>query len=197
MHACACRYYGELAGRIAAAGAHFIAIKDMAGLMKPAAAAPVIAAIRKAAPGVPIHYHTHATSSLMLATCLAASDAGCDIIDFAVESMADQTSQPSLNAFCAAMEGCGERDPGIDYLALQPLVRYWAKVRDMYSPFESGMLAGTARVFEHQIPGGQYSNLMVQCKSMGLWAQWDRVLDLCVCYSACQGFLCGGVCDVM
>ena len=125
---------------------------------------------------------------------------------------ADQTSQPSLNAFCAAMTGA-ERDPGIDYLALQPLVRYWAKIREMYRPFESGMLsgtirghsdvfkpsrlprmlnfapfldsltrlllllAGTARVFEHQIPGGQYSNLMVQCKSMGLWSQWDRVLD--------------------
>eukprot|EP00750_Incisomonas_marina_P017896 INCI2562.2.p1 GENE.INCI2562.2~~INCI2562.2.p1 ORF type:complete len:1331 (-),score=232.62 INCI2562.2:11-3901(-) len=169
-------YYCELATRIAAAGAHFICIKDMAGLMKPQAASIVIPAIRKAVPGIPVHYHTHATSSLMLATCLAASDAGCDIIDFAVESMADQTSQPSLNAFCAAMTGA-ERDPGIDYLALQPLVRYWAKIREMYRPFESGMLSGTARVFEHQIPGGQYSNLMVQCKSMGLWSQWDRVLD--------------------
>jgi pyruvate carboxylase len=169
-------YYTELATRIAAAGAHFICIKDMAGLMKPRAASILIPAIRKAAPGVPVHYHTHTTSSLMLATCIAASDAGCDIVDFAIESMADQTSQPSLNAFCAAMAG-SERDPGIDYLALQPLVRYWARIREMYRPFESGMLSGTARVFEHQIPGGQYSNLMVQCKSMGLWSQWDKVLD--------------------
>jgi pyruvate carboxylase len=74
------------------------------------------------------------------------------------------------------MEGTA-RDPGIDYLSLQPLVRYWQRIREIYAPFESGMLAGTARVFDHQIPGGQYSNLMVQCKSMGLWSQWDLVLD--------------------
>jgi pyruvate carboxylase len=90
--------------------------------------------------------------------------------------MADGTSQPSLNVFVAMMEGASN-DPGFNFLALEPYDMYWGRVRDMYSPFESGMKSGSARVFEHQIPGGQYSNLYAQCKSMGLWDQWETILD--------------------
>lgn len=101
---------------------------------------------------------------------------GCDIIDFCTASMADGTSQPSLNSFCAMMQGA-PNETGIDFLYLEPYDMYWSRVRDMFSPFESGMKSGTARVYEHQIPGGQYSNLIVQCQSMGLWDRWEEVLD--------------------
>ena len=171
-------YYRELAAKCAAAGAHVIGIKDMAGLLKPRAARPLVEAIRAGAgDALPIHFHTHCTSSCSLATALEMSAAGCDIIDFAIASMADLTSQPSLNAFCAAMAG-DARDPGIDYMSLEPLDIYWMQVREMYAPFETGMLAGSARVFDHEIPGGQYANLYVQCKSMGLGERWAEVLDM-------------------
>jgi len=169
-------YYKSVAKQAVEAGAHIIGIKDMAGLCKPLAARPLLAAIREVT-DLPIHFHTHATSSAAMATCLEMALAGCDIIDFCSASMADGTSQPSLNAFLASMSG-HERDPGIDYLKLEPLDQYWSKVREMYSPFESGMLSGTARVYDHEIPGGQYSNLFAQCKSIGLYDRWEEVLDM-------------------
>ena len=101
---------------------------------------------------------------------------GCDVIDVATASMADGTSQPSLNAFVAMMEGASNATP-FQFLDLEPYDMYWARVRLMYSDFESGMLSGSARVYEHQIPGGQYSNLLVQCRAMGLWNRWEEVLD--------------------
>lgn len=168
-------YYKNLAKEAADAGAHIIGIKDMAGLLRPLEVAPLLNAIREVT-DLPIHFHTHATSSGALATCLEMARCGCDIIDFATASMADGTSQPSLNAFVAMMEGA-PNDTGINYLNLEVYDMYWAKVRDMYSPFESGMKSGSARVYEHQIPGGQYSNLIVQCQSMGLWGEWEAVLD--------------------
>jgi len=136
---------------------------------------PLLAVIR-ANTSLPIHFHTHATSSGSLATCMEMARHGCDIIDFCTASMADGTSQPSLNAFVAMMSGM-PNDTGLNYMDLEPYDMYWARVRTMYSPFESGMLSGSARVFEHQIPGGQYSNLIVQCQSMGLWDRWEEVLD--------------------
>ena len=169
-------YYRDLAKRITDAGAHMIAIKDMAGLLRPQAAAPLMEAIRSVT-DLPVHYHCHNTSSAQLATCMNIANAGCDIVDFAIASMADTTSQPSLNAFLSSMEG-NERHPGIDYMSLEKLDLYWQSVRELYSPFESGLKNGTARVYDHQIPGGQYSNLIAQCKSMGLWDQWERVLDM-------------------
>ncbi|CAM9493429.1 unnamed protein product [Heterosigma akashiwo] len=169
-------YYKKLTQQAVDAGAHIIGIKDMAGLCKPLAAKPLVEAIRSVT-DLPIHFHTHATSSASLATCMEMSKAGCDIIDFSAASMADGTAQPSLNAFLASMAG-DERDPMIDYLTLEPYDQYWAKIREMYSPFESGMLSGTARVYDHEIPGGQYSNLFAQCKSMGLWDRWEEVLDM-------------------
>lgn len=101
---------------------------------------------------------------------------GCDVVDVATASMADGTSQPSLNSFVAMLEG-GPRATSFNYLALEPYDMYWARVRLLYSGFESGMLSGSARVYEHQIPGGQYSNLLVQCRAMGLWARWEEVMD--------------------
>ncbi|KAJ1445024.1 hypothetical protein M885DRAFT_626577 [Pelagophyceae sp. CCMP2097] len=171
-----CDYYQSVAKKCAEAGAHMIGIKDMAGLLKPAACAPLVAAIR-AVCDLPIHFHTHCTSSASLAVAMEMTRCGCDIVDFAIASMADLTSQPSLNAFCAAMDGM-PRSPGIDYMALEPLDIYWMKVREMYKPFETGMLAGSARVFDHEIPGGQYANLFVQCGSMGLGGRWAEVLDM-------------------
>lgn len=168
-------YYKSVAKEIAEAGAHILAIKDMAGLMRPLEVKPLLDAIRSVT-DLPIHFHTHATSSGTIATCMEMARCHCNIIDFATASMADGTSQPSLNAFVAMMEGA-ENDTGINYLDLEPYDMYWARVRDMYSPFESGMKSGSARVFEHQIPGGQYSNLIVQCQSMGLWDRWEAVLD--------------------
>jgi len=124
-----------------------------------------------------VHFHTHNTSSAQLATLHAMTDAGCDIVDFATASMADLSSQPSLNAFCASMVG-DPRDTGVDFMTLEPYDMYWMRVRDMYGPFENGMKSGTARVFDHEIPGGQYANLLVQCKSMGLGDRWEEVCDM-------------------
>jgi len=168
-------YYKSVAKEAAEAGAHIIGIKDMSGLLRPLEAGPLLAAIREVT-DLPIHFHTHATASGSVATCIEMARHGCDIIDFCTASMADGTSQPSINAFVAMMEGA-HNETGLNFLDLEPYDMYWARVRDMYSPFESGMKSGSARVFEHQIPGGQYSNLIVQCQSMGLWQQWEAVLD--------------------
>jgi acetyl-CoA carboxylase carboxyl transferase alpha subunit len=169
-------YYKKLAKTIDQAGAHIIAIKDMAGLLKPGHARPLINAIREVS-DKPIHFHTHSTSGVSLSSALAMVDAGCDIIDVAIASMSENTSQPNMNAFVASLQG-HPRDTAINYLDLEGLDNYWKNVRVMYAPFENGMTSGSARVFDHQIPGGQYSNLMVQCKSMGLGSRWTEVLDM-------------------
>lgn len=168
-------YYKSVAKEAVEAGAHMIGIKDMSGLLRPLEVLPLLTAIRSIT-DIPIHFHTHATSSGSIATCMEMARCNCDVIDFCTASMADGTSQPSLNAFVAMMEGASN-DTNINYLKLEPYDMYWSRVRDMYSPFESGMKSGTARVFDHQIPGGQYSNLIVQCQSMGLWDKWESVLD--------------------
>eukprot|EP00937_MAST-01D_sp_MAST-1D-sp2_P002088 g2088.t1 len=177
-------YWTDLARRVDASGAHMIGIKDMAGLLRPPMAKPLVDAIRSVS-SLPIHFHTHNTSSCELATLMQMSAAGADIVDCAVASMADGTSQPSLNAFVASMMGT-ERDTGIDYLSLEPLDNTWMRIRDMYAPFESGLRGGSARVFEHQIPGGQYSNLYAQCKALGTMDRWEEVLDM---YRDCNRLL--------
>jgi pyruvate carboxylase len=169
-------YYKDMCKKVVDAGAHMIAIKDMAGLLKPAHAKPLIDAFRSIC-DLPIHFHTHNTSSAQLATLHAMTDAGCDIVDTCFASWADGTSQPSLNAFVATMEG-RPRDPLIDYRMIEPLDQYWAFVRDMYGVFESGIKAMTARVWEHQIPGGQYSNMYSQCRALGDAENWDLVLTM-------------------
>eukprot|EP00606_Chrysophyceae_sp_TOSAG23-5_P001599 GSChrysophyteH2.ASY1.ANO1.821.1 assembled CDS len=168
-------YYRSVAKEAAEAGAHMIGLKDMAGLLRPLECKPLLDAIRSVT-DLPIHFHTHSTSSGALTTCQEMARLGCDIIDFATASMADGTSQPSMNAFVAMMDGA-PNSTGLDFLKLEPYDMYWTRVRDMYGPFESGMKSGTARVFEHQIPGGQYSNLFAQCKSMDLYDRWEEVMD--------------------
>jgi acetyl-CoA carboxylase carboxyl transferase alpha subunit len=169
-------YFKDLAKRITEAGAHIIGIKDMAGLMKPQMVAPFVNAIRSVT-DLPLHFHTHNTSSAALSTVINMANNGCDVVDLAMASMADTTSQPSMNAFLAALEG-SPRDPKIPYLSLERLDVYWSQVRTQYQPFESGLKCGSARVFEHQIPGGQYSNLYAQCKDLGLLDRWDDVVDM-------------------
>ena len=169
-------YYTQLARELEVAGAHMIAIKDMAGLLKPNGATALVSALRKGS-RLPLHFHTHATSGAALATVLAMVDAGCEIVDVATAALADGTSQPSMNALVASLAR-HPRDTGIDYLALEPLDMHWGRLRETYGVFECGMKAGSARVFDHQIPGGQYTNLLVQCKAMGLWHRWSEVLDM-------------------
>lgn len=169
-------YYTKLAKQCVDAGAHMLTIKDMAGLLKPGHAAPLVAAIRSMT-DLPIHFHTHNTSSAQLATLHAMASAGCDIVDACMASVADTTSQPSLNAFCATMTG-NPRDPQIDHRSLEPLDNYWMRVREFYSIYESGMLSGSASVYYHQIPGGQYSNLYAQCKALGIMHRWEECIDM-------------------
>ena len=169
-------YWRDLARRVCDSGAHIIAIKDMAGLLKPSHASPLIRVIRDVC-DLPIHFHTHSTSGVSLASAIAMSNAGCDIIDCAIGSMSENTSQPNLNSFVASLAGT-ERDTGIDYMSLEPYDSFWQRQRILYAPFECGVVSGSARVFQHQIPGGQYANLLVQCKSMGLWSKWNQVLDM-------------------
>eukprot|EP00440_Ansanella_granifera_P019967 gb/GFBE01021697.1/.p1 GENE.gb/GFBE01021697.1/~~gb/GFBE01021697.1/.p1 ORF type:complete len:1330 (+),score=334.12 gb/GFBE01021697.1/:1-3990(+) len=169
-------YYTNLAEKCVESGAHMLTIKDMAGLLRPGHAAPIVNAIRSVT-DLPIHFHTHNTSSAQLATLHAMADAGCDIVDSCMASIADTTSQPSLNAFCATMKG-HPRDPQIDYKTLEPLDNYWMRVREFYSIYESGMLAGSASVYHHQIPGGQYSNLYAQCKALGIMERWEECIEM-------------------
>lgn len=143
----------------------------MAGLLKPQMAEPLMKAIRSVT-DLPVHFHTHNTSSAALVTCVEMARAGCSIIDLAMASMSDTTSQPSLNAFVAAMEGSPRAPEGFEnYMDLEDLDQLWQQIRTQYVMYESGLKAGTARVYDHQIPGGQFSNLYEQCKSMGLMSR--------------------------
>lgn len=166
-------YYVRLAEDLTKCGAHMIAIKDMAGLLKPAAARVLIPAIREAT-GLPVHLHTHDTSGNGIALYLMASDAGVDVVDCALSSVSGLTSQPSLNALLAALEH-DPRTPNMDAVHLQQLADYWERVRDLYYPFESGLKACTAEVYWHEIPGGQYSNLKAQAISLGLGERFGEI----------------------
>ena len=166
-------YYVKLALELERRGAHILAIKDMAGLLKPRAARTLIAALRDAT-DLPIHLHTHDTSGNGVAMLLAAVDAGVDAIDCALSSMSGLTSQPSLNAICAALGG-DPRAPTLDPGRLQALTDYWEAVRAIYYPFESGLMASTAEVYLHEIPGGQYSNLRPRAIQLGLGHRWNEI----------------------
>ena len=166
-------YYVRLATELADRGAHIIAVKDMAGLLKPAAARRLIPALRDAT-GLPIHLHTHDTSGNGVATYLMACDAGVDAVDCAVASMSGLTSQPSLNAVCAAL-ATHERRPSLDLDAMNRLDLYWERVRNLYYSFESGLKASTAEVYDHEIPGGQYSNLLRRADQIGLGERWAEL----------------------
>jgi len=167
-------YYVKLARELERLGVHFIAIKDMAGLCRPAAAAKLVRALKDAV-GVPIHFHTHDTSGIAAASVLAASAAGVDVADLAIAAMSGSTSQPNLNSVVAALAHT-PRDTGLDLAALNDLSRYWEGVRALYAPFDHGPRTGSAEVYVHEMPGGQYTNLIEQAQSMGLGARWPEIL---------------------
>ncbi|MFY9677395.1 pyruvate carboxylase [Glutamicibacter protophormiae] len=166
-------YYLDLAQQIVDAGAHIIAIKDMAGLLRPAAAAKLVTALRERF-DLPVHLHTHDTSGGQMATLMAAINAGVDAVDVASAAMAGTTSQPSASALVAALEFT-ERDPGLSLDAVAALEPYWEAVRSMYKPFESGLPAPTGRVYQHEIPGGQLSNLRQQAIALGLGERFEAI----------------------
>ncbi|NBR23530.1 MAG: pyruvate carboxylase [Micrococcales bacterium] len=169
-------YYLDLARQVVNAGAHILAIKDMAGLLRPQAAAKLVKALR-AEFDVPVHLHTHDTAGGQLATLIAAIDAGVDAVDVASAPMAGTTSQPSASALIAALENT-DRDSGISLDEMTALEPYWEAVRNVYAPFESGLRGPTGRVYKHEIPGGQLSNLRQQAIALGLGNQFERVEDM-------------------
>lgn len=166
-------YYLRLADDIVASGAHILAIKDMAGLLRAGAAATLVSALRERF-DVPVHLHTHDTAGGQLATLLAASQAGVDAVDAANAAMAGTTSQPSLSALVAALEHT-ERDTGLSLASVTALEPYWESVRALYAPFESGLPGPTGRVYHHEIPGGQLSNLRQQAIALGLADRFEDI----------------------
>jgi len=167
------QYYVAKAKEIERMGAHILAIKDMAGLCKPLAARKLVTALKQEI-SIPIHFHTHDTSGLNAASVLAAANAGVDIVDLAIASMSGSTSQPNLNSVAAALAKT-ERDPGLDFDSLNELSDYWEGVLAFYQPFDSAPRAGSAEVYEHEMPGGQYTNLREQANSMGLGHRWREI----------------------
>jgi pyruvate carboxylase len=168
-------YYLALAERIVDSGAHILAVKDMAGLLRAGAAEKLVTALRERF-DLPVHLHTHDTAGGQLATLLAASRAGADAVDAASAPMSGTTSQPSLSALVAALEHT-ERDTGLNLRAVTDLEPYWEAVRYAYAPFESGLMGPTGRVYTHEIPGGQLSNLRQQAIALGLGDRFEVIED--------------------
>ncbi|MFD2207127.1 pyruvate carboxylase [Kiloniella antarctica] len=167
------KYYVNMAKELEGAGAHILSIKDMAGLLKPAAAKILIKALKNEV-GLPIHLHTHDTSGISAATVLAAAESGVDAVDACIDSMSGLTSQPSLGSIAAALRNT-DRDTGLDDGALQELSGYWEHVRANYIGFESDIRSGTSDVYHHEMPGGQYTNLRQQARSLGIEERWPEV----------------------
>ncbi|WP_339649779.1 pyruvate carboxylase [uncultured Salegentibacter sp.] len=166
-------YYLQLAKDIENAGAHILAIKDMAGLLKPYAAGELVSAL-KSEINIPVHLHTHDTSSIQAATYLNAIEAGVDVVDVALGGLSGLTSQPNFNSL-VEMTKSGERKADFNMEKLNEYSHYWEAVRKYYFPFESGLKAGTADVYKHEIPGGQYSNLKPQAESLGLASRFHEI----------------------
>ncbi|TWP35126.1 pyruvate carboxylase [Leekyejoonella antrihumi] len=169
-------YYLRLAEQIVDAGAHVIAIKDMAGLLRAPAAATLVTALR-ARFELPVHLHTHDTAGGQLATLLSAINAGVDAVDVASAPMSGTTSQPSMSALVAATDAT-DRATGLDLAAVGDLEPYWESVRALYRPFESGLVSPTGRVYRHEIPGGQLSNLRQQAIALGLGDRFEAIEDM-------------------
>jgi pyruvate carboxylase len=167
------KYYVGLARELEKMGAHFIAIKDMAGLCRPYAAYKLVKALRDEV-GLPVHFHTHDTSGINSASVLRASDAGVDVADLAIASMSGSTSQPNLNSIVAALQHT-PRDTRLDLTALNEFSDYWEEVREFYRPFDTAPRTGSAEVYLHEMPGGQYTNLKEQAASMGLAHRWHEI----------------------
>ncbi|ANM06335.1 pyruvate carboxylase [Rhizobium phaseoli] len=167
------KYYTDLAVELEKAGAHIIAVKDMAGLLKPAAAKVLFKALREAT-GLPIHFHTHDTSGIAAATVLAAVEAGVDAVDAAMDALSGNTSQPCLGSIVEALSG-SERDPGLDPEWIRRISFYWEAVRNQYAAFESDLKGPASEVYLHEMPGGQFTNLKEQARSLGLETRWHQV----------------------
>jgi pyruvate carboxylase len=167
------QYYLDLAKQLEDAGAHILAIKDMAGLLKPYAAGLLVSELKKTV-DIPIHLHTHDTSSIQNATYLKAIESGVDVVDVALSSMSGLTSQPNFNVLVEALKNT-PYETGMNVDSLNAFSNYWETVREYYYPFESGLMAGTAEVYKHEIPGGQYSNLKPQAISLGLATRMDDI----------------------
>lgn len=167
------KYYVSLAKELEAAGAHIIAVKDMAGLLKPGAARTLFKALREET-DLPIHFHTHDTSGLSAATVLAAVESGVDAIDAAIDAFSGNTSQPCLGSIVEALRG-SERDPGLDPAWIRRISFYWEAVRNQYAAFESDLKGPASEVYLHEMPGGQFTNLKEQARSLGLETRWHEV----------------------
>ncbi|KAK3718881.1 pyruvate carboxylase [Vermiconidia calcicola] len=166
-------YYMNVVDQIVNMGAHVLGIKDMAGVLKPRAATMLIGGIRKKYPDLPIHVHTHDSAGTGVASMVACAQAGADAVDAATDSMSGTTSQPSIGAILASLEGT-EQDPGLNAANVRALDRYWAQVRMLYSPFEAWLTGPDPEVYEHEIPGGQLTNLIFQASQQGLGSQWAQ-----------------------
>ena len=167
------KYYVALAKELEAAGAHVLGLKDMAGLMKPAAAKKLVETLKQET-ALPIHFHTHDTSGASAASITAAVDAGVDAVDAAMDALSGTTSQPTLGSLVAALDG-GPRDPGLDAEAIRDISFYWECVRTQYRAFESDLRSGASEVYLHEMPGGQFTNLKEQARSLGLESRWHEV----------------------
>tara|TARA_B100001027_G_scaffold53585_1_gene35840 strand:+ start:19593 stop:23030 length:3438 start_codon:yes stop_codon:yes gene_type:complete len=168
------KYYVELAKELEKMGAHILAIKDMAGLCHPAAAQELVKTLRNEI-SIPVHFHTHDSSGIASASVLKASEAGVDVVDLAVSSMSGCTSQPNLNSVAHALRNM-PRSTGLDVDALNELSLYWETIRQYYSPFDTSPPFGGAEVYQHQMPGGQYTNLREQATALGLGKRWPDVV---------------------
>jgi pyruvate carboxylase len=167
------KYYVQMAKQLEKLGAHFLAIKDMAGLCKPYAAYTLVKTLREEV-DIPIHFHTHDTSGINTASLIKASEAGVDVADAAIAAVSGGTSQPNLNSAVEALRNT-PRDTQLNMEALNECSDYWETVRSYYLPFDSGPKAGSARLYEHEIPGGQFTNLREQAAAMGLGHRWREV----------------------
>ena len=167
------KYYVDMAKELERSGAHILAIKDMAGLLKPHAAKVLFEALKMEV-GLPIHFHTHDTSGIAAATVLAAIDAGVDAVDAAMDSMSGTTSQPNLGSIVEALRNT-RRDTGLDGDAIRAISTYWEQVRHNYGAFECHQYSGASEVYHHEMPGGQYTNLRQQARSLGIEKRWPEV----------------------
>jgi len=167
------KYYLKTARELEKMGAHMIAIKDMAGLCRPYAAHALVKALKEEI-GLPVHFHTHDTSGINASSILQASDAGVDVVDLAIASMSGSTSQPNMNSVVAALQRT-KRDTGLDLVALNEFSDYWEGVREYYRPFDTAPKTGSAEVYLHEMPGGQYTNLKEQAASMEIGHRWLEI----------------------
>ncbi|VDB88581.1 unnamed protein product [Peniophora sp. CBMAI 1063] len=168
------QYYLDFIGQLVGEGIHVLGIKDMAGLLKPEAARILISAVREKYPDLPIHVHSHDTAGISTASMIAAAAAGADVVDVAIDSMSGLTSQPPMGAVTMALEQSG-LGTGIRYEDIQALNLYWNQARILYQCFEANVRASDSSVFDHEMPGGQYTNLMFQAQQLGLGTQWTEV----------------------